>query len=302
MTASKRLSESEKAQLGKRKILQNGKLSDYSYANEREWPVLREHFLSMSRAAAARYKDGFELPDRMTAYTPGETLSLLEQPEVKAWQRRMKTFTIPRTDEAGRPYEIVAFVPCAKSKPWDTQRVGLYGAYNEVRRAVREGSLPATYFVTVSEPLGVVPEEHWGDFPMYDNPGLFKNESLRASGMMTTDFAEVDGLDGKVIVPFDEEAYRTAISQLGGAIGAFMRHNQKVNPNLVWCSFVEGLESVPSTHSEMLDAAARITGALEKSRRFPKKAATRTRPVEHLTGKLKEIGRGLKQKQRKVVR
>jgi hypothetical protein len=277
-----RLSPVERDQLGTHKPLQNGTVSPFRYVPAEYWPSIRGHLLTRSRRAAARGCPDTPLAARMTAYTPGETLHLLQEPAVVAWHRRMATFDVPACDAQGRPYERIAFVPCAKTKPWDTATTGLYGSYNAIRAHVRAGRLPPVYFVTISEPLGIVPEAHWGDFPQYDNPGLFTNEVLRSGGLMTADWPALTPAGEKFIIPFDPAAYATAIATLGGVIANFMRHTQQRRPELTWVSFVENMDASLSTHGDMLNHATAAVPVLAAADRHAKKAETRIPPTEHI--------------------
>lgn len=280
-----RLSDVERSQLGVQKRLQTGGLSPFRYVPAEHWPTVRAHLLGMSRRAAARGLPGVELAERMTAYTPGETLHLLREPEVSAWHQQMAATTLPAEDRHGRAVENVIFVPCAKTKPWDTARSGLYGAYNRVRARMAAGELPASHFVTISEPLGVVPEARWGDFPQYDNPGLFRNEMLRAGGLMTADWATVTPAGEKFIVPFDAAAYDAAVDTLAGVIARFVAANAHLHGRVRWLSFVGNMQGDLSTHSDMLQRAAALTPFPELVA-HDKKAETRIPPDEHIAAVL----------------
>jgi hypothetical protein len=191
----------------------------------------------------------------MTAYTPGETLKLLDHPKVKNWFKRMETFKIP--DE----YGLVVLVGCAATKPWGFSCVkgDFYPYYNQIRQDVKSGKIKPIYFVTISEPLGVVPEDLWGDnptdyFPQYDNPGLFKDTPQQA-GMMTKDW-EKSPIGSKREMPFDDTAFIESINRLGEVIGTFIKNNSDHE----FVSFVEHPSRTRSTHSMMLDVAERVSG------------------------------------------
>lgn len=135
----------------------------------------------------------------------------------------------------------------------------------------------------MSEPLGVVPENFWGSFPQYDNPGLFSEDTMR-SGIMTAEWPLL-GFREKRILPFDPNAYRLAIHELGNVIGKFIRANSKKN----FISFVEDFDG-KSTHSDMLDSADDFLGReIDLSRRFTKREAPRTSPKEHILKTLRAI-------------
>lgn len=240
--------------------------------------------LNRSQLSAKRGTPDIELEERFTAYTPGETLHLMKEPEMAEWHSQMSNFELPTHADNDRPIEAIVFVPCAKTKPWDTATTGLYGAYNEVRNEVRSGELPTAYFVTVSEPLGVVPEGNWGDFPQYDNPGLFRNEVLRAGGLFTADFADIPGVGEKVIVPFDENAYNEAIDKLAQVIASFAKHIKTQNPALSFISFVDSREGEAlTTHTDMLARANKIFPFLPEENRFLKKPQARVKPTKHVS-------------------
>lgn len=241
------VSELEKSQMGQPK----GK---YPYVSEEEYGLLRPYLVQRSQERAKR--GGQELDPSMTAYTPGETLDLLEHPKVRSWFKKMESFKIPDR------YGLVILVACAATKPWgfECKKGDFYPFYNQIRKEVQSGKIKPIYFVTLSEPLGVVPEDFWGDdpaniFPQYDNPGLFKDTPLQ-SGMMTQGWQK-SPLGSKREMPFDEEAYQKAIQKLGTVIGKFIRNNSDHE----FVSFVEHANpKTTSSHSKMLDIAEQIAG------------------------------------------
>lgn len=226
-----------------------------------EWVEVRDYLLEKSQK-----RDPSLTPD-MTAYTPGETLELLQHPTVAGWHENIKTFTIPAD------VDTVVFVPCAATKPWDTATRGIYKSYNQLRDEMREGKIPSAYFVTISEPLGVVPEDMWGDFPTYDNPGLFKNDSARAGRTTTKQWLERFGKN--FVTPFDDEAYDQCIDTLSGVIAEFVKHNDR--PGRQWLSFVDD-RSGKSTHTDMLERADQQHDFLTPETMFPKRAKPRQAP------------------------
>lgn len=213
------------------------------------------------------------LNPELTAYTPGETLRLLDHPEIAAWHRSMRRFELP--DDC----KTVVLVPCAKTKPWTaehTRRSTLYRAYNQLRADAEAKTLHGVYFVTVSEPLGVVPESRWGDFPQYDNPGLFRDDAQR-SGMFKNDWEE-SRFKRRLVVPFDPEAYETCIRRLGGVISDFVRRNAAGRR---FVAFVDGHDGSHTTHGHMLDVAGESLDGI-RVERFAKTPGPRTSPYEHI--------------------
>jgi len=97
------LSKEEKAQLGKQ-----------GYPSKEVWCQLRDFLVQRSVASNPL------LAEEMTAYTPSETLRLMEQKPIKKWLDNVENLRIP--EEA----EIVVFVPCAKTKPWKDASRGIY--------------------------------------------------------------------------------------------------------------------------------------------------------------------------------
>jgi len=280
-----RLSPIEQAQLGQ----SIGPRSKFRYVPLEHWGEVRGWMLAASRKAAVRNGTADELQERMTAYTPGETLALLKEPEVVSWHTSIQQAELPTHDAAGRSIERVVFVPCAKTKPWDTATRGLYGAYNKVREQVRRGELPATLFVTISEPLGIVPESHWGEFPQYDNPGLFRDEFMRCGGIMTSVWPQVTSAQEKFVVPFDAEAYEQAVEKLAGIIAEFLRKNTPRLPNAKWLSAVADIHGGLATHTDMLNRAIKKLGnEAPNITHFPKKSQARKAPEEHVTALLRD--------------
>ena len=211
------------------------------------------------------------LDTTLTAYTPGETLDLLDDPRIQAWHKKAVA-ALPTH------YQQIVLVPCAKTKPWvgpASRRSKLYSAYNELR-----AELPTTCFVTISEPLGIVPMSAWADFPQYDNPGLFVDDAQR-SGMTTqqwlaSPFAHCYGL------PFDAQAHEIAIQRLGAVVGEFLRNNAERKI----ISVVDNADKSASTHAQMLDVAIATTGV--EVERHPKRVAARVSPLPYLRALLQK--------------
>jgi hypothetical protein len=266
----KLLSKPELKMLGQRKPLKNGGMSVYKYPTPNQWVRLRKILVERSVKANPL------LDPVYTAYTPGETLMLMKRSHIKAWHKEMAQYKIPNWAK------IVVFVPCAKTKPWATAPRGLYKSYNRVRQLRDQGKLPSIYFVSLSEPLGIVPEEYWGDFPQYDNPGLFKEEVMR-SGLFTSDWPRI-GFDKKLIVPFDELAYQKSIEQLGTVVAQFV----STNKDKTFVSFVNDAGEVTS-HEDMLNVAAQRLGSnIDLSSRFLKRPAPRVPPEHYIAEILRQ--------------
>jgi hypothetical protein len=268
-TKIEEVSDKERAQMGTNKTTKKGKKGKYNYVSPEEYEKLRPYLVSKSQARASKGKiddKPVELDPEMTGYTPGETLELIKHPKVQAWFKRMSKFKVPDK------YGLVVFVACAASKPWGMSCVkgDFYPYYNQIRADVQSGKIKPLYFVTISEPLGIVPEDLWGDnpqdyFPQYDNPGLSKDTPTQ-SGMTTKTWPN-SPLGSKREMPFDDEAYEEAIQQLGEVVATFIKNNSDHQ----FISFVEHANSKSiSSHSHMLDVAERISGI--NIPRNPKKA------------------------------
>lgn len=244
-------------------------LGTNNYPDPVEWAFIRAYFVE---------RDGRRRPlmqPDLTAYTPGETQKLLSHPEVKKWHRDIVKFKVP--DE----YDTIVFVPCAATKPWDTASRGIYQSYNLLRKERDEGKLPGVYFVTISEPLGVVPEAYWGTFPQYENPGLFSN-SAQQSGMFTAEWKEQFGK--KFHLPFDDETREEVLSSLGKVIRKFLiNQGEKINCH----SFVNDLSGAKSTHGLMLEKADPEGKLVPFKQRHLKRDAPRRPPAIHLRNTLK---------------
>lgn len=239
-----KLSDFERAQLG----TPRGGTSARTYMSEDDWVVLRDYHLRDI------LKTNPGTNPELCAYTPGETLTLLSNPIVRNWFKTVETFVIPPDKEK------VVFVSCAKSKRWGkTTASSDYKCYNMIR-----GENSKIYWVTISEPLGIIPEDYWDTFPLYDNPGLF--EDLGKAGLQTRHWKSKMGRDSSFYYPFDKGAKKECINILGNVIKKFYDFNKKINPNLEFISAVE-THSEKSTHSAMLDVA----GILDKEKRFFKK-------------------------------
>jgi hypothetical protein len=260
--AMSRLSSTERKQLGN----SSSSKSKFDFVPEDLWPSVRDWMMRRSFALNPMLKD-----PNMTAYTPGETLELLRHPLIKAWHSKVSSFKIP--DE----FNVIAFVPCAKTKPWAGATKGIYKSYNKIK-----DEYDNVYVVTVSEPLGVVPMEHWGTFPQYDNPGLFKDPAMR-SDTFTRDW-EVFGQ--KYIVPFDTGAYDKSIKILSDVISSFLQTNKRDDRKVV--SFVQDQGRTVGTHTDMLN---RLSGdvQLPKDHRFLKRGCSREMPDIYMNKIIAEL-------------
>lgn len=254
------LSGVEQEQLGKAKVLRSGRESEFNYPNASMWKKLRAYLVERS------LRSNPKLDLELTAYTPGETWELLAHPKIAAWRERMREWQVPKE------YKTIVFVPCAKTKPWEgpsVKRSVLYSAYNQLRSEQDQ-----VYFVTISEPLGVVPMAFWSDFPQYDNPGLFHDDALR-SGMLSEQWKESPA-GKKMIVPFDEVAWRNSIEFLGGEIGDWM----KAHKDRSFLSFVTNSDHSLSTHEQMLRVASASSGL--KIENYFKKPVARKTPYGYI--------------------
>ena len=253
------LSPDERAQLGSLRLRRNGVPSSHPYPPTQLWETIRGHLIRRSLLSNP------QLDPELTAYTPGETLHLLSHPTIRAWH----TSSVAKIPEK---YKAIVLVPCAKTKPWTGEAIKhskLYSAYNALRE-----EFPNVCFVTISEPLGIVPMQNWADFPQYDNPGLFRDDSQR-SGMTTKEwkaspFGKCYGL------PFDQNSQTACIEKLGTVVGEFLSNNQ--GRRII--SVVDNKIGAPSTHGEMLDIATQISGAVVE--RHAKRGQPRVSPLPYL--------------------
>ena len=258
------LSAVERAQLGHARAHRDGTLTQYTHPGGQDWPTVRKYLVSRSQHSNP------SLDPDLTAYTPGETLGLLAHPTIASWHRRMRSWTVPPG------VETVVFVPCAKTKPWTEDAVHasrLYTAYNQLQR-----EHPEVLFVTVSEPLGVVPSPLWDQFPQYDNPGLFHDDAQR-SGMTTAQWL-ASPFGQKYLIPFDEAAYQTGIERLADVIGGFLRQNRALR----FVAFTDGGDHILTTHSDMLHRAAERSGVAVEM--HPKRAGAHQSPYQLIGGYL----------------
>ena len=253
------LSAAERAQLGSLRLRRDGLPSAHPFPSAALWPEIRRYLVERS------LRSNPALDPSLCAYTPGETLSLLQLPEISSWHES-------RAGEISGSQQTLVLVPCAKTKPWTgpaVSRSKLYSAYNELRRERSDLS-----FVTVSEPLGVVPMEDWADFPQYDNSGLFRGDAQQ-SGLTTREwqaspFGRCYGL------PFDEVAWRSCIDRLGAVLGKFLVANQ--GRRLV--AVVDSGVGPQSTHGAILDVAQSLSGVAVE--RHPKRGSAHVSPLPYL--------------------
>lgn len=264
------LSDIEKAMLGKTKIGKSGKPSQYQHPSPEEWDALRPFLVQKSQ------KRNPNLNPELTAYTPGETLSLLDHPEIIKWFKKVMKYKVPDS------YDTIVLVPCAASKPWGQSCSSeFYKAYHQIKNDPQYKNM---YFATVSEPLGIVPQDMWEDFPQYDNPGLFDDTAMQ-SGLMTKDWQKTP-IKTKRVMPFDQEAYHQSIDKLSEVIAKFLQNNQ--NKKVI--AFVDHPDGSLSTHGDMLNKASELSGVPIK--RFSKKEKSgrdRNQILPFLRGKLNEL-------------
>lgn len=251
-TSFSKLSSEELNQLGTK-----------NYVKREDWPRFRKFMLHRSLA-----RNPSTNPE-LTAYTPGETWQLFNHPEIKSWHQKIISYKIPDS------YDTMVLVPCAATKPWKNATAGkLYPSYNKLSKEY--GNL---YFVTISEPLGIVPMELWDEFPQYDNPGLF-DDPVQRSGLFTSDWKRLFGVDSRLQTPFDGALQKKCINHLSGIISKFISHNQRPNLNVV--SFVDD-SKVKTTHGAMLNDVPEVNPL----NRFTKRANPRETPYQHIKDRLK---------------
>jgi|TARA_R110001583_G_scaffold16234_4_gene66122 hypothetical protein len=284
------LSEFEESQLGTHR-----EGAKYPFLKSKEDYLKLRDAITNRKSRSRTYKATDEFgpfrPD-LSAYTPGETVGLLNHPEIKEWHSKMAAYKIPEE------YKTIIFVPCAASKPWGPTSCSghYYPAYNKVRKDIEEGRLyGSVFFVTISEPLGVVPQDMWDSFPAYDNPGLFGNDPQR-TGMIKADWDKSE-FGQRYMVPFDPAAKAQAIKSLGDVIAGFVQNNQIEGRE--WISFVESKDMKSTTHSLMLDSAGESLGGdiVEVKGRFgktnPDKRPGWKNTYEHMKGVLGNRQKGL---------
>lgn len=254
------INEFELSQLGT--VKENG----FSYIKSlNEWLEFRKLLVAKSKK---RNPDHFD--ENLAAYTPGETLKLLNHKEIVNWFKMLENFSIPENIEA------IVLVPCAASKPWfnhkNVNKSVLYKSYNQIIHDVEQDKFNKVYFLTISEPLGIVPQSNWEDFPKYDNPGLFKDDFLR-TGLVKTDWAKTF-LGEKHVLPFDDTAYEQCIEMLAKVIEKTLI---KIKVPII--SFVDAKEH--TTHGHMLDNVQKINPNIKIARHMKKEEA-RTSPYEYI--------------------
>lgn len=277
------LSDIELEQLGEKHPT-----SSFDYINKDNWDKLRQSLVSKKPSRSYVETDDFKYDPELTAYTPGEALALLDHPKIQDWFKRIEEFIIPEE------YKHIILVPCAASKPWGKACPSsgkYYKAYHDIKSHLKEHNKLA-YWVTISEPLGIVPQDMWDSFPGYDVPGLFKDPSSRMSGMTTKDWNNTFG--EKFSPPFDEEAYGKAVKRLGEVISKFIKNNN--SPERRWISFIKGTKGKVTTHTDMISEANEFLeaeGIIWDHKEYTKDKdeaghPTRARIKEHIRNTLSE--------------
>lgn len=156
----------------------------------------------------------------------------------------------------------------------------LYMAYNRLMERMERGELPRLYFMTVSEPLGLVPQDQWHRFPAYDNPGLFRDDFLR-TGMVKTAWSSTPW-QHRHRLPFDEGAYQRCIDRLATTIAATL-----ASTPLPIVSFVDSPGMV-TTHGHMLDVlSVRHPDLANRLTRLPKRNVPRVDPTDDLANAIR---------------
>lgn len=251
-----------RAAYSKLSAVERDQLGQPGYISREDWPRFRKFLLDRSMASNP------SLDPELTAYTPGETVHLLQHPVIRGWHSDIVSYRVPEK------YTTVAFVPCAKTKPWAGAQRGIYKSYNDI---ISGGKYPV-YFVTVSEPLGIVPQSLWGEFPQYDNPGLFRDNVQRTGGMFKSDWMRLFGT-GQQRTPFDVGAYNSCVDVLSAVIRGFISGNSSKQ----FLSFVEDkIFNVRNrnvgTHSDMLTR----TGSIPDENRYLKREEPRAEPRDYV--------------------
>lgn len=274
------LSELEREQLGTPKPG-----SKYDYISQENYDTLRESFINKKQNTTS-YKTTDEfgpLDPELTAYTPGETLDLLKHPKVVEWFDMISSYDIPEE------YEHIIMVPCSASKPWGKANcpgsAKYYKAYHRIKEQLNEQGKKA-FWVTISEPLGIVPETHWDSFPAYDNPGLFKDVSQQMNGMARQDY--IDRGWPVSNPPSDKGARSESIDILGGVISKFIGRNRRGGRR--WISFIDGTKGKLTTHREMVDVAKGYLEGWEETRfkkTYPIGRPSQDGTYNHISEKLK---------------
>ena len=220
--------------------------SKYSHPSESEWEIIRPELVSRS------VKSNPLLDVELTAYTPGETLAIMNNSKIVAYHDKVSNFKVPGD------VDTIVLVPCAKSKPWGKSCVSdFYRSYHQLREDPAMGRI---YMATISEPLGVVPSDDWDNFPQYDNPGLFDDTAMQSS-LFTKDWSDERTeigrrIGSKRIMPFDRDSYDEAIDKLSDVIARFMETNRDKK----FVSFVGDPSGKLSTHSDMIRRASAKSG------------------------------------------
>jgi hypothetical protein len=231
------LSPYELAQLG---TTRKGAKSPTSFVPKEDWPRLRKLLVQRSMESNKMLKD-----PTLTAYTPSETWHLLHHPAIAEWHNKIANHVIPDG------YDTIIFVPCAKTKPWGyntCKRSAKYMDYHKIRQEYGN-----TYFITISEPLAIVPQDMWDEFPQYDNPGLFFDSGMRCD-LSTKQWKELyadRGLDKYMLIPFDESMYRKCVAKLGVVINQFVTNMYEHKPDLKMLSFVKD-HGKEMSHTDMM--------------------------------------------------
>jgi hypothetical protein len=245
------------ASVNKLNLQEVAQLNTSDYPTTEEWCQLRDFLVERSLVSNPL------LNPENTAYTPAETLLLMKQDVIRDWLDNIDSLRVPESAK------IIAFVPCAKTKPWKNATRGLYKSYNKI---IKENT-DDIYFVTISEPLGIVPQNNWEDFPQYDNPGLFKDVVQRSGGLFTKDWKEHFGKRMKM--PWDQKSYDEAINILSEKISLFISNNKTKDRQFI--SFV-GDDKTFGTHADMI----KRSGAIKESCQFLKRGAPREEPYEYV--------------------
>tara|TARA_Y100001973_G_scaffold106829_1_gene188649 strand:+ start:15129 stop:27923 length:12795 start_codon:yes stop_codon:yes gene_type:complete len=293
-----KLNKAEQDQLGGQRMTSTGKPMTGTVVSKQNIAKIWQQGFEKSKKRYDKAKkrleeDGIYLPELTIdryAPTPASTLELFKLPDIAQWHSDMANFVIPEG------YDTIAFVPCAATKPWcgatDAKTLQskahrmLYPSYNRIREMFDDGAVgknfKRVYFVTISEPLGVVPQDRWHNFPTYDNSGLFTDASQQ-SGFSTQYWLDLPkdkgGTGSKQLLPFDEKAFDQAIDTLGEVISNFVQTNKKNNPNLNVISFVKD-DKTKGSHELMVESASKFAGQdiVPAQNNYAKRAESGTAP------------------------
>ena len=196
---------------------------------------------------------------------PKSVLEALDKPPISEWLNFIgNEFLIPKT-------KYLIMVPCSAYKPYEPPRDRLYKCISKLKRRLRN-----TYFVTISVPLAVEPEDYWGFkwrgynliydapfFPWIEKFGYkwdrkIVDEVLKRLGKILNKFLERNGERYEVSVAFLAPSVPDRKMVEGKVTFLVPSHDPPIEPS--YDDNASEVHCYPSVWNEFIETLMNVTG------------------------------------------